>query len=487
MKRLVVLFAALALSGSSAQALRLPGAPRCTIFPKTNAWNTRVDALPVAANSAAIIQSIGTSVGLHADFGSGLYDGGVIGIPFDVVTKKTPRTTRIVRVRGRERPRPYPIPKTVHIESGSDHHALLLDKDACRLYELGGLARSGGRWTAWAGATWSLRSNKVRPADWTSADAAGLPIFPGLARYDEVARGVIDHALRFTVQRSRRAYVYPARHYASSLTDPEPAADGTARPPEGELRRQRLPAPGARRAHRAEALRDDGRRQRLELVHQRRPERALEQRRPAHARTREGLELRGRRHVVDPSVGKIRAASVNVPTTMKTILILALFIVLFASGCGSGYGGGGNTSRAAGRRRTPATAAPLTSISKLEVASRAAASLAAEPVHAAAGRRSVPPSRRRLIDATAANHPTGGVAPRRRDKAANSRPRDELAQRHRAADDVPADVVPVVRGEVARRHDVASEDQVAEAGREALDLRFDRVGRVAVPVVGTWQ
>jgi hypothetical protein len=220
-RRLVLLVAALALSGSSAQALRLPGAPRCTIFPKTNAWNLRVDALPVAANSAAIIQSIGTGVGLHADFGSGLYDGGVIGIPYDVVTKKTPRTSRIRFEYADESDHVgYPIPKNVHIESGSDHHALLLDKDACRLYELGGLARSGAGWTAWAGATWNLRSNKLRPADWTSSDAAGLPIFPGLARYDEVARGVIDHALRFTVQRSRRAYVYPARHYASSLTDP---------------------------------------------------------------------------------------------------------------------------------------------------------------------------------------------------------------------------------------------------------------------------
>jgi hypothetical protein len=220
-KRLVVLFAALALSGSTAHALRVPGAPRCTIFPKTNAWNTPVDTLPVAANSTAVIESIGTSVGVHADFGSGLYDGGVIGIPFDVVSKKTPRTKGIKFEYDSESDHvAYPIPKNVHIESGSDHHALLLDKDACRLYELGGLTRSGGGWTAWAGATWSLTSNKVRPADWTSADAAGLPIFPGLARYDEVKRGVIDHALRFTVQHSRKAYVYPARHYASSLTDP---------------------------------------------------------------------------------------------------------------------------------------------------------------------------------------------------------------------------------------------------------------------------
>jgi len=219
-KRLVVLFAALALSGSTAQALRLPAAPRCTIFPKTNAWNTRVDTLPVAANSAAIIQSIGPGVGLHADFGSGLYDGGVIGIPYDVVTKATPRSKVSFDYADESDKGSYPIPKNVHIEGGSDHHALLIDRDVCRLYELFALERTPSRWHAGSGATWNLRSNKVRPANWTSADAAGLPIFPGLARYDEVARGVIDHALRFTVQRTRRAYVYPARHYASSLTDP---------------------------------------------------------------------------------------------------------------------------------------------------------------------------------------------------------------------------------------------------------------------------
>src|SRR5262249_61923229 len=93
-------------------------------------------------------------------------------------------------------------------------------RDACRLYGLGGLQRAGGSWQAWAGAVWSLRSNRLRPAGWTSADAAGLPIFPGLARWDEARRGVIDHALRFTAAQTRRAFVWPARHYASSLTDP---------------------------------------------------------------------------------------------------------------------------------------------------------------------------------------------------------------------------------------------------------------------------
>jgi hypothetical protein len=220
-RRLLPLLAcAFVVGGSSAEALRLPAAPRCPVFPKSNAWNRRVDRLPVAANSDAIIASIGGGTGLHADFGSGLWEGKPIGIPFDVVNRSTPRS-RITFEYSDESDRVgYPIPRRVHIEGGSDHHALLVDRSACRLYELGGLERRGGRWRAWAGATWSLRSNRVRPAGWTSADAAGLPILPGLARFDEVRRGVIDHALRFTVSRTRRAYVYPARHYASSQTDP---------------------------------------------------------------------------------------------------------------------------------------------------------------------------------------------------------------------------------------------------------------------------
>jgi hypothetical protein len=212
-------------SGSAAQAMRLPAAPRCTVFPAGNAWNQRVDKLPVAANSAELIQSIGAGSGLHADFGSGLYDGRPIGIPFDVVTKKTPRSRVSFQYADESDRQTYPIPKSVHIEGGrqsdGDRHALLIDKDACRLYELYALyPKPGGGWKAGSGAIWKLSSNALRPAGWTSADAAGLPIFPGLARYDEVARGVIDHALRFTASRTRRAYVYPARHYASSSDDP---------------------------------------------------------------------------------------------------------------------------------------------------------------------------------------------------------------------------------------------------------------------------
>lgn len=217
--------AALLLGGASARALPLPGAPHCPIFPANNPWNERVDTLPVAANSAQLIASIGLSTGLHPDFGSGLYDGQPIGIPFDIVSASTPRSRVSFEYASESDKGPYPIPKTVHIEAGNastgDRHALLIDKDACKLYELYALyPTAGGGWKAGSGAIWNLRSNKLRPAGWTSADAAGLPIFPGLARYDEVARGVIDHALRFTVEHTRRAYVYPARHYASDSTDP---------------------------------------------------------------------------------------------------------------------------------------------------------------------------------------------------------------------------------------------------------------------------
>ena len=225
MRRLFLVAAgALLLGGASAHALRLPGAPKCTIFPATNAWNERVDALPVAANSAQMIQSIGLDTGLHPDFGSGLYDGQPIGIPYDVVSKQTKRFRPAFTYAGESDKGPYPIPTSVHIEGGrastGDRHALLIGKDACKLYELYALYPKGAGWIAGSGAVWNLRSNALRPAGWTSADAAGLPIFPGLARYDEVARGVINHALRFTAARTRRQYVYPARHDASSSDDP---------------------------------------------------------------------------------------------------------------------------------------------------------------------------------------------------------------------------------------------------------------------------
>jgi hypothetical protein len=228
MKRIVVasaLAAALAVAlfaGSSAQALRLPSARHCPVFPANNAWNQRVDKLPVSADSAELISSIGLNSPVHADFGSGEWDGGPIGIPFDVVSKKTPTSHVSFDYSDESNRVRYPIPPHVDIEGGAnasgDRHAILVDKSNCRLYELYDLRHTGNGWTAGSGAVWNLRSNHLRPAGWTSADAAGLPIFPGLTRWDEVSRGVIDHALRFTAPETRRAYVYPARHYASDST-----------------------------------------------------------------------------------------------------------------------------------------------------------------------------------------------------------------------------------------------------------------------------
>ena len=217
---------ALLFASGRAEALRHPGAPRCPVFPKSSPWNQRVDRLPVAANSDAIIRSIGPDETLHADFGSGLWEGAPIGIPITVV-RGIQKKVRVAFEYADESDRgPYPIPRNVKIEGGrqsdGDRHALILDRDNCRLYELFALyPTAGGRWRAGSGAIWNLRSNRLRPAGWTSADAAGLAILPGLARFDEVARGRIDHALRFTVRRTRRAYVYPARHYASDSNDPD--------------------------------------------------------------------------------------------------------------------------------------------------------------------------------------------------------------------------------------------------------------------------
>lgn len=223
MKRLALLALVAGLAGSAAIAAPLPGARNCPVFPPDNPWNRRVDDLPVAANSTAVIASIGPEKTMHADFGSGLWEGGPIGIPITTVSSVQKRSAVSFEYADESDRGPYPIPAGVKIEGGpqadGDRHALIVDRDRCRLYELFALRRQGGHWTAGSGAIWDLRSNRLRPSGWTSADAAGLPILPGLARYDEVAGGRIDHALRFTVSRTRRAYVWPARHFASSEAD----------------------------------------------------------------------------------------------------------------------------------------------------------------------------------------------------------------------------------------------------------------------------
>ncbi len=187
----------------------------CPLFPPSFSTNQRIDGLPVAAGSDAIVRSIGRDDPVHPDFGTGR-----IGIPYDVVGRRTPRSRVRFRYADESDRGRYPIPRRVSVEAGADRHALLLDRSACRLHELFALRRERGRWHAGSGAVWDLRSPRLRPRGWTSADAAGLPILPLLARWQEVRRGRIDHALRVTVERTRSAYVHPARHEASDDDDP---------------------------------------------------------------------------------------------------------------------------------------------------------------------------------------------------------------------------------------------------------------------------
>jgi hypothetical protein len=207
------------LTGRPLQTPTLAKARECPVFPDTFPTNERVDRLPVAHDSAAIIRSIGIGGSIHPDFGSGRWDGQPIGIPFDVVDRTTPRSKVGFDYASESDHVRYPIPRGVHIEGGSDRHAILIDRDSCRLYELFDLRRQGGGWRAGSGATWNLRSNRLRPAGWTSADAAGLPILPLLARWYEVRRGRIPHALRMTVAQTRDTFVWPARHAASDSSD----------------------------------------------------------------------------------------------------------------------------------------------------------------------------------------------------------------------------------------------------------------------------
>lgn len=197
-------------------------------FPADNPWNTDISGMPVDPNSANLIASIGVGTGLHPDFGAGLYNGAPIGIPYLVVSGSEARLPINYTAYGDESdPGPFPIPVNAPIEGGSqstgDRHVLVIDRDNNRLYEIGNAYPQANAWDASGGALFHLDSNTVRPggqAGWTSADAAGLPIFPGLARYDEAMLGAggIRHALRFTAVRTRRAYVPPATHYASSNT-----------------------------------------------------------------------------------------------------------------------------------------------------------------------------------------------------------------------------------------------------------------------------
>jgi hypothetical protein len=193
----------------------------CKVFPADNAWNQDVSGLPAATNSAnylTAIAGLGGNQKLHADFGG----AGEYGIPYITVPGTQPKVPVDFTDYGDESdPGPYPIPLAAPIEGNGagDAHVLAIDRDHCKLYELFGSSAGSSRWSAASGAVFDLTSNALRPEGWTSADAAGLPIFPGLVRYDEVASGHIDHALRFTVSKSQRAYLHPATHWASSSTD----------------------------------------------------------------------------------------------------------------------------------------------------------------------------------------------------------------------------------------------------------------------------
>jgi hypothetical protein len=196
----------------------------CPIFPADNIWNADISSLPVDARSASYIASIGSDGHLHPDFGSGLYNGGPIGIPYSIAPASQPTVPISFDYADESDPGPYPIPPNAPIEGGAqsdgDRHVLVVQSGTCKLYEMYASYPQAGGWHAGSGAVWNLRSNALRPRGWTSADAAGLPILPGLVRYDEIAAGVIAHAIRFTVSRTQRAYIWPARHQASSITDP---------------------------------------------------------------------------------------------------------------------------------------------------------------------------------------------------------------------------------------------------------------------------
>ena len=200
-----------------------PNLEGCPVLPADNIWNSSVENLPVDPNSSTYISTIGATTGLHPDFGSGTWNGGPIGIPYTVVGGSQSRVSITFDYADESDPGPYPIPSDAAIEGGSqstgDRHVLVLDRDNCILYEIfSAYPQPDGSWQAGSGAVFNLRSNALRPRGWTSADAAGLPILPGLTRYDEMATGEIRHALRFTAPQTRKEFIWPARHYASSLT-----------------------------------------------------------------------------------------------------------------------------------------------------------------------------------------------------------------------------------------------------------------------------
>jgi hypothetical protein len=191
-----------------------PTIGNCTVLPADNIWNTPIDQLPVSPNSATWVGTIGSASPLHPDFGSDPSNG----MPYVLVSGSQIKYPATFTYADQSDPGPYAIPLNAPLEQGSDHHAIAIDTDNCILYEMWEASPLAASWSAGSGAIYNLTSDALRPAGWTSADAAGLPVFPGLVRYDEVAAGAINHALRFTVPQTQNTYVWPARHFASSLT-----------------------------------------------------------------------------------------------------------------------------------------------------------------------------------------------------------------------------------------------------------------------------
>jgi hypothetical protein len=209
-------------AGGGAAVAAGPSLGGCPMFPADNAWNQKVTSLPVRSDSRTLIANISSSgkTKLHPDFGG----DGAYGIPFKIVPATQPKVPINFTAYGDESdPGPYPIPANAPVEGGSasdgDRHVLVLQQGTCHLYELGRAFWEGNHWNADVGVNWNLKTGALRPLGWTSADAAGLPILPGLVRYDEVAAGHIDHAVRFTVPKTFAGYILPATHEASSSTD----------------------------------------------------------------------------------------------------------------------------------------------------------------------------------------------------------------------------------------------------------------------------
>jgi hypothetical protein len=216
--RVAVATSALAVIAAGCTFVAIPGVPDdCDITPASSFWRSNVTSLPVHPSSSTWIGSAGATKGLKADFGSGLWDGGPIGIPYNVVPGNQPKTTIGSWWYPSQSDKvPYPIPTNPKIEHGGDRHILMVDKDNCRLYELYAAEKTATGWNAGSGATWDMRSNAMRPDTWTSADAAGLPILPGLVRYEEVEANDVHHAIRMTVPVTANTYLWPASHQAGS-------------------------------------------------------------------------------------------------------------------------------------------------------------------------------------------------------------------------------------------------------------------------------